>query len=173
MYRIRLCSSERIQDLVCAVQAKQMDRAYQLLGEVPAPYRDLLQTGLQHRAEDRIYLEELLDEKILQLQPKLESGLSILAITAGVAPLLGLLGTVTGMIHTFQLLSLFGNGDAQTLSGGISQALISTEYGLALAIPALIMHAIYSRRAQAILASMERMAMSFINGVSRNRNERA
>lgn len=77
--------------------------------------------------------------------------LPVIALTAAVSPLLGLLGTVTGMIKTFELISLFGTGDARLLSGGISEALITTKFGLVVAIPALVLHAYLQRRTKKIL----------------------
>ena len=77
--------------------------------------------------------------------------LPFIALTAAVSPLLGLLGTVTGMIKTFELISLFGAGDARLLSGGISEALITTKFGLVVAIPALVLHAYLQRRTKKIL----------------------
>ena len=83
-------------------------------------------------------------------------GLSLLAVSASAAPLLGLLGTVTGMISTFQSIMRFGTGDARLLSGGISEALITTEAGLMLAIPALIFHAWCVRRSRRLADRLER-----------------
>lgn len=88
-----------------------------------------------------------------------------MAITAAAAPLLGLLGTVTGMIKTFNLITIFGTGDAKSLSSGISEALVTTELGLIVAIPALILHGILSRMAKEKLGTLEQTALSFINGV--------
>lgn len=89
---------------------------------------------------------------------KARRGLSVLAVTATIAPLLGLLGTVTGMIRTFRQIALFGTGDAQMLSGGISEALITTEAGLLLAIPALLFHAWCVRRNRRLSALLERVS---------------
>lgn len=93
-----------------------------------------------------------LDLAYQEFKFQLNRWLPVISLTAGVSPLLGLLGTVTGMIKTFQLISIFGAGDAQLLSSGISEALITTEYGLVVAIPALIMHAYLSRRVKKLLA---------------------
>lgn len=82
-------------------------------------------------------------------------GLTLLAVTASVAPLLGLLGTVTGMIHTFEVITRVGTGDARLLAGGISEALITTEAGLLLAIPALLFHAWCVRRNRRLAAHLE------------------
>lgn len=131
----------------------------------PGPVGDMLVVGVRNSEEPKELLEEILLEKMVDTQPKLERLLSVIAVTAATAPLLGLLGTVTGMINTFKLITIFGTGDAKSLSGGISEALITTEFGLVVAIPALIFHAFLSRRAKSILAKMERTAMSFVNGV--------
>ena len=87
---------------------------------------------------------------------------------ATIGPLLGLLGTVTGMITTFNMISLFGTGDPRTMSSGISEALITTEYGLIISIPALLLHAFLSRRVKTVLGSMEQSSISFINGLPEN-----
>ena len=77
------------------------------------------------------------------------------------APLLGLLGTVTGMINTFQIITLYGAGDARMMSGGISEALITTQLGLAVAVPIMILHHILERRVDKILGDMEEKGASF------------
>ena len=83
------------------------------------------------------------------------------SVIGGVAPLLGLLGTVTGMIHTFKLVTIFGSGEAHLLSGGISEALVTTEAGLVIAIPVLIAHAYFHRRVKSIIAGLELMISEF------------
>jgi biopolymer transport protein ExbB len=127
---------------------------------------EMLATGVDHAAEKRGLLEELLFEKILQVRPMLERFLPFLAITAAAAPLLGLLGTVTGMIKTFQLLTLFGTGDAKSLSSGISEALVTTELGLMVAIPALILHGALTRMAKRKLGLLEQLSVAFVNGIA-------
>ena len=78
-----------------------------------------------------------------------------MAVVAAVAPLLGLLGTVTGMISTFDVITIFGNSDPKLLSGGISVALVTTELGLIVAIPLLLLHHFLSRRVDAIVNELE------------------
>jgi biopolymer transport protein ExbB len=94
-----------------------------------------------------------------------------MALTAAAAPLLGLLGTVTGMINTFKLITVFGTGDASNLASGISQALVTTELGLVVAIPSLIIHGLLSRMARQKLGDLEQIAVGFINGVIGARNQ--
>jgi len=91
--------------------------------------------------------------------------LPIIAVTAATSPLLGLLGTVSGMIATFNLITLFGSGDPKPLAGGISEALVTTLFGLVVAIPALILHAFLSRRSQGIVQTTERLGLSFVNAL--------
>lgn len=103
--------------------------------------------------------EDLLFDQLMNTKIKIEKGLSTIAITASIAPLLGLLGTVSGMIQTFKLMTLFGAGDANAVSGGISESLVTTELGLIVAIPSLIAHAIMSRRCQHYMAGLESYAI--------------
>jgi biopolymer transport protein ExbB len=127
------------------------------------PIRSLVEAARRHRRAPREHLEEILHEQVLSVLPRLERSLGMLAVFGGVAPLLGLLGTVTGMIHTFQLVELFGTGDSRTLSGGISEALVTTALGLMIAIPVLIVHAMLARWAKSKLAELEQTAVSLVN----------
>ncbi|MEM7410264.1 MAG: MotA/TolQ/ExbB proton channel family protein [Myxococcota bacterium] len=127
---------------------------------------EMLQTGVANAGEKRGVIEELLFEKILRVRPSLERFLPFLAITAAAAPLLGLLGTVIGMIRTFQLITIFGTGDAKSLSSGISEALITTALGLIVAIPTLIMHGALSRMAKRKLGLLEELSVAFVNGAT-------
>jgi biopolymer transport protein ExbB len=96
-------------------------------------------------------LELKLSEGILRETPKLESGLTLLKIISAIAPLMGLLGTVTGMIITFQAITIFGAGDPKAMAGGISGALVTTVLGLLVAIPTVLLHTIVNGRAQRII----------------------
>jgi biopolymer transport protein ExbB len=95
--------------------------------------------------------------------PALERFGSTLAVFAAVAPLLGLLGTVTGMISTFDVITEYGTGDPKLLSGGISEALVTTELGLVVAIPTLLIGTLLSGRAEAIKGTLERAALHVMN----------
>ena len=97
---------------------------------------------------------------------RLNVGLTTLTVFAAEAPLLGLLGTVTGMIETFQSISLFGTGDPKLMSGGISQALITTQLGLVVAIPLLLAHSFLHGKANGMVAILEQQGARLfdING---------
>lgn len=90
----------------------------------------------------------ILDELVLTFNRSLTDYLSLIGVLAGIAPLLGLLGTVTGMMTTFDVLSIFGTGNAKAMASGISEALITTETGLIIAIPGLYMKVFLDRRAR-------------------------
>ncbi|MDC0362758.1 MotA/TolQ/ExbB proton channel family protein [Halioglobus sp.] len=107
-------------------------------------------------------LELKLSEGVLKETPKLESGLSILKIIAAVAPLMGLLGTVTGMILTFQAITIFGAGDPKAMAGGISSALITTVLGLLVAIPTVLLHTIVNGRAQRIIHILDEQTIGMV-----------
>lgn len=100
-------------------------------------------------------LSARLHEKVGEESASMHRGLRTLAIFAAIAPLLGLLGTVTGMIETFQAITLFGSGDPRIMSGGISQALVTTELGLAVAIPVLLFHSFLNSRANRLVEMLE------------------
>ena len=107
-------------------------------------------------------IELKIDEAILRETPKLELGLNFLKLAAGVAPLLGLLGTVTGMIRTFTQITLFGTGDPQIMAGGISEALVTTVSGLIAAIPLLFIHSFAASFARGAQQSLEEQAAGII-----------
>lgn len=105
--------------------------------------------------------EDLLYARLIEIRLRLTRGLAALSVIAATAPLLGLLGTVTGMITTFQRITLFGTGDPQNLSGGISEALLTTKFGLIVAIPTFLLYAYLSRRTQGTVANLENMSTRF------------
>lgn len=113
-------------------------------------------------------VEEVIYESMIGVQGRLQKWLPFIAITAATAPLLGLLGTVSGMIRTFNVIQIFGSGDPKPLAGGISEALITTLFGLVVAIPALIIHAMLSRRCQGILQTTEQLGLTLVNGLRRD-----
>jgi biopolymer transport protein ExbB len=107
-------------------------------------------------------LERRIDEAVVKEVPRLQRGLSILRILAVMAPLLGLLGTVTGMIQTFQSITLFGTGDPKLMAGGISQALVTTVLGLVVAIPLIFLHALAASRSRALVQLLEEQSAGII-----------
>jgi biopolymer transport protein ExbB len=143
-----------------------LDGALKKAREIKGVAGEMLLIGAENAHEKRALLEEMLFERILRVRPTLERFLPFLAITAAAAPLLGLLGTVIGMIKTFQLITIFGTGDAKSLSSGISEALVTTALGLCVAIPTLILHGALARMARHKIGLLEQISVAFVNGVS-------
>ena len=114
------------------------------------------------KTKDADTVELKLDEAILKESPKFEFGLNLLKLFAGIAPLLGLLGTVTGMIKTFQAMMIYGTGDPQLMAGGISEALVTTMLGLIAAIPLLILHSFCSSLARSIQGTLEEQSAGIV-----------
>ena len=114
-------------------------------------------------------LQLKLDDAILKEIPKLETGLSTIKVLAAISPMLGLLGTVTGMIETFQAITLFGTGDPKMMAGGISQALITTVLGLVAAIPLILLHSIAAGRSKAVIEVLEEQSAGIVAAHAENR----
>jgi biopolymer transport protein ExbB len=132
----------------------------------------VLAAGLPYRDLGREDLENALQEAILGEIPRLERFLSTLAVLASIAPLLGLLGTVTGMINTFQVITFHGTSDPRLMSSGISEALITTMLGLGVAIPIMLCHSLLGRRVETAIADLEEKAIRFVNVLSKARLQR-
>ena len=168
VFEIASVKKAKVQDLRVILDHLNNQRPDDALGYargIKGPVGAMLTSALEHIDSEEDLIEEILYEKMLSTQPKLERFLPFIAVTAATAPLLGLLGTVTGMINTFKLITIFGTGDATRLSTGISEALITTEFGLVIAIPTLIAHTMLSRMSKGVLGSMERTAVGFVNGL--------
>jgi biopolymer transport protein ExbB len=131
------------------------------------PVVNVLRDGIKARREDRETQENVLQESILREIPRLEKGLSVMAALGAISPLLGLLGTVTGMIRTFNVITVYGTGDPKLMSGGISEALIATKWGLCIAVPTMLLHVFLSRRAQAVIGDMEEKAVGLTNVIQK------
>ncbi|MBH98443.1 MAG: hypothetical protein CMM56_08330 [Rhodospirillaceae bacterium] len=99
---------------------------------------------------------------MLKETPALQRGILIIKVISVVAPLMGLLGTVTGMINTFQAITLFGTGDPRMMAGGISQALITTVLGLTVAIPTTLLHTVVSGRSRSIIQVLQEQSAGIV-----------
>jgi len=117
----------------------------------------------ENQTQNTETLELILDEAITREVPVLEKGLSMIKLLAAVAPLLGLLGTVTGMIATFQSISLFGTGDPKLMASGISQALVTTMLGLCAAVPLLFLHSLLAYRSRALIQILDEQSAGIIS----------
>jgi biopolymer transport protein ExbB len=125
--------------------------------------------GQEHRQE---VLEATLQEAMLVEIPRLERFLSILRVLTVISPLLGLLGTVTGMINTFQVITVFGTGEPRLMAGGISEALITTQAGLAVAIPLILAGHCIRTRVMAVVDEMDGQGSGLIALLLRSQNQK-
>jgi biopolymer transport protein ExbB len=162
---VKIATPADLRKVLEHVNSGNTDDALKHASSIKGPFGELLTAAVKHSDDNKELIEEVLYERMLHTQPKLEKMLPFIALTAGSAPLLGLLGTVTGMINTFKLITVFGTGDARSLSSGISEALTTTEFGLYVAIPSLLLHAVLNRKAKSIIGQMEQMSVGFINGL--------
>ena len=156
-----LLSLERLISLTIAERKVKA----QLKRDIPSDGNALgrvLRVFHSNREADTETLELKLGEAILKEMPPLQRGILFIKVISVVAPLLGLLGTVTGMIQTFQAITLFGTGDPKTMAGGISQALVTTVLGLTVAIPTVLLHTIVSGRSKAITQVLQEQSAGIV-----------
>ena len=154
--RIRTDEERLFQRVSSAAGKGHFDEALAICDGSPSPFSTLLRTGIEHRGRSPWERREVLRDAAAQEVPRLEKNIGALGTIAHIAPLLGLLGTVTGNIEAFGVLGRFGAvGDASVLARGISEALITTAAGLITAIPATIFYNLLSSRVNALIVRME------------------
>ena len=135
------------------------------LGELAArsPLGQVLAAGIANARRGRSLMKEAMTQAVAAVSHDLERYLTSLGIIASISPLLGLLGTVVGMIHVFSALMLDGAGHPEALAGGISEALITTAAGLTVAIPSLMLHRFFLRRVDDLVVELERQATYLVD----------
>lgn len=127
------------------------------------PFLNIIRTGLERSGRGREEIKEGIEDQGRQETRNLERGLGILETVAGISPLMGLLGTVLGMIKVFKVVSEQGLGQTQALSGGISEALVTTVVGLAIAIPALVAYNYFTHRAEDLVLEIEKHSNALLD----------
>ena len=152
-------SFERISRLIAADCLDEADKLSRRMGAVGKALRYVLENRNLKREE----VENGVSELVLRTLPKMDRSLTVLTVITSVAPLLGLLGTVTGMISTFDVITHYGTGNPALLSGGISEALITTKFGLAVAVPFLLARSLISKWAKNIVGNMQTHCLAAIN----------
>jgi biopolymer transport protein ExbB len=133
------------------------------------PVARVIKAGIRCCHMKREEMENALQEAILKEIPPMERFLSTLGMLAAIAPLLGLLGTVTGMIDTFHVITMHGTGDPRLMSGGISEALVTTMLGLSVAIPLMLSQTLLNRTVDNKIGEMEEKAVALVNIIHQNR----
>lgn len=130
------------------------------------PLGRLLQIYHDNKSVDAETLELKLDEGILRETPKVDRGVNLIKMFAAIAPLMGLLGTVIGMIMTFQTITLFGTGDPKIMAGNISLALVTTALGLICALPLILIHSIVAGKAKGVLQKLDEQSAGLIAAIA-------
>lgn len=148
-----------------AGQVSEGDRqgAIETLKQFKGATARVLATTIRNLDREREHLEDVISESLLNESATLNRFGAVIIVIAAVSPLLGLLGTVTGMISTFDVITEFGTGDPKLLSGGISIALVTTQLGLIVAIPLLLVGNVLSGWAERIKDEMEKSALHIVN----------
>jgi biopolymer transport protein ExbB len=159
---MRVDTSARTAAFLRAVARGSRPEAEAALAGLGRTTREVFEEGLRHLDSPADILEERLEAVLLGQRLHFERRLPLLAVIATAAPLMGLLGTVVGMVKTFTLITVFGTGNAAKLSSGISEVLVATELGLAVAIPSLVVHGFLAHRINKHLAVLERQALEFV-----------
>lgn len=135
------------------------------------PLARVLLAGLLAKDLQREDMENVLQEAILKEIPPLERFLSTLGMLTAIAPLLGLLGTVTGMINVFHVITLHGASDPRLMSGGISEALVTTMLGLSVAIPLMLLHNMLNRSVDRMVGDLEEQSVALVNVIHHHKRE--
>ncbi len=137
-----------------------------------SPLGEILAAGIANHRRGREQMKEAIEESAARVVHEMERYLNTLGTIAAVTPLLGLLGTVIGMIKVFSAIRLEGTGNAQVLAGGISEALITTAAGLTVAIPALFLYRFFQRKVDELVVSMEQEAIKLVEVMNGDRGDR-
>lgn len=150
---------------------KDVEGLVQGLRMQDGPFPNIVRMGLEHRGRPREEIREAIIDQGRQEARNLERGLVILETVAGIAPLLGLLGTVIGMIKVFRVITQQGLGQTQALSGGISEALITTVVGLSIAIPALVAYNYFNHKVEDLVLEIEKYSGQLLSKMDPTPNE--
>ncbi len=145
------------------IEGGQGKEAYRAIAHFKGSTARVIRATLRNITADREHIEDIITENIINENRALDRFGNFTLVIAAVSPLLGLLGTVTGMIHTFDIITVFGTGDPKLLSSGISEALVTTMLGLTVAIPLLLLGNLSNGWAENIKDSMEQSALHVVN----------
>ncbi|MEY2333216.1 MotA/TolQ/ExbB proton channel family protein [Acidithiobacillus ferrianus] len=145
------------------IEAGKVQQAVKVLYENDTPLARMMLVALQQVGQPREVIKEVVEESGRHEVAHLDRYLNFLGSIAGVAPLLGLLGTVFGIMHAFAAIGMVGAGDPKALAGGISEALITTASGLIVAIPSLMFYRYFKGRVDVLVLAIEKEALKLVN----------
>ncbi len=156
-------NDQRLSEAVSKIQGGEVEEAQHLLVRENSAVSRVLTKTLSYLKSEPQKVEDAIMEAILKESQTIDRFGVVILVIASVAPLMGLLGTVTGMISTFDIITLYGTGNPKLLSGGISEALVTTMFGLIVAIPALLVGQFLSSKTEGIKSDMEKWALAACN----------
>ena len=171
LQRSRITPKSLLAQVWGSVKNDELDASRMRELRASSPLGQVLAAGISNARRGRDVMKEAMVEAAGQVSHDMERYLTSLGIIASISPLLGLLGTVVGMIKVFSALMLEGAGNANVLAGGISQALITTAAGLSVAIPALMFHRFFLRRVAELVVTMEQEASKLVDIMQGDRDE--
>ncbi len=154
------------------IKANEMDNKKLRELRAGSPLGQILAAGISNHRRGREQMKESIEEVANQVVHEMERYLNTLGTVAAITPLLGLLGTVIGMIKVFTAIRLEGTGNAAVLAGGISEALITTAAGLTVAIPSLFFYRFFQRKVDELVISMEQEALKLVEVLNADRSDR-
>jgi len=163
----RVIPYETLRKVEVLLRERDLSGAASLCKKNPSVMTRVLYTALIHKDKDRSELKEIIEDAGRHEVPVLERYTSLLGTIASISPLLGLLGTVTGMIKVFNIISFEGVGHPQALSGGISEALITTAAGLAVAIPTLVFYNYFMTKGESLVVELEKNSLRMLGLLKR------
>jgi len=156
-------SFKKLDEIYALCEAGEKEKATELAGSLKGSVGRVVSAVMKASGRSRAVAEKAVQEVLAREIPALERRLSTIGVLGNAAPLLGLLGTVYGMIQLFEVITLYGTSDPKLLAGGISVALVTTETGLAVAIPVQLLHNFVSNRMERLIGVMEQQALRFLN----------
>lgn len=146
---------------------EDVELTLKICSKYDSAFPNIIRTALENRDLDRDELKELINDRGRQEIRTLERGMGVLETVAVIGPMLGLLGTVLGILHVFDVISSVGVGQAQSLAGGIAEALITTIVGLYIGIPALVAFNYFTHRAESLVLDIEEFTAALMMRVRR------
>lgn len=165
----RIAPRNALADVWSKIKHNQLDAAQLRELRMSSPLGQILAAGLVNARSGRAVMTESIEQAAAHVVHDMERYLSTLGTIAAITPLLGLLGTVFGMIQVFSQIMTLGTGDASVLAGGISQALITTAAGLMVGIPALMFYRMFLRRVETLVVELERECIKLVDALHSHR----
>ncbi|GAB2598633.1 MotA/TolQ/ExbB proton channel family protein [Nitrincola alkalisediminis] len=160
--RSRVLPAGLLSETLELIRSGEMTPEHLRVIKASSPLGTIIVAGINNSRSGRVIMKESIEEAAGHVVHDLERFLTSLGTIAAITPLLGLLGTVVGMIKVFTEIMILGTGNASVLAGGISEALITTAAGLSIAIPALVMHRYFQRRVNTLVLTMEQEAVKLV-----------